>query len=222
MTVVKRVELPLDGDEFLGSLGDSLQRPEMREAALLTFATARELVNPTMVYDWFPVSAGKASRAKIGGQVFRLGRHADLLLPALVAFVGVVTIAPDLETRSKELQTAGEALNSYLLDSAGVFAIGKLIEHARSMVEEYAADRGWGVGAELAPGQLSGWPIAEQHLIDQLLDLSSIGVHVTDSGMLVPLKSASVVVGAGPEYESSAVRSPCEYCDVSDTCRYRH
>jgi cobalamin-dependent methionine synthase I len=78
------------------------------------------------------------------------------------------------------------------------------------------------VGAELAPGQLSGWAVAEQHELARLLDLGAIGVQVTESGMLVPQKSASLMVGMGPEYESAEVRSPCEYCDLGDTCRYRH
>ena len=78
------------------------------------------------------------------------------------------------------------------------------------------------MGAELAPGQLSGWSIAEQLLVAQLLDVAAIGVSVTESGILIPQKSASLMVGIGPEYESSEVRSPCEYCDVSDTCRFRH
>ena len=109
-----------------------------------------------------------------------------------------------------------------MLDAAGVFAVGKLIERARSIVERYAAERHWGVGAELAPGQLSGWAIAEQSLVGRLLDFGSIGVRLTDSGMLVPQKSASMMVGIGPDYQSSEVRSPCEYCDLGETCRYRH
>jgi hypothetical protein len=40
--------------------------------------------------------------------------------------------------------------------------------------------------------------------------------------MLSPQKSASLMVGAGPDYESREVRSPCEFCDKGDTCRYRH
>ncbi len=89
-----------------------------------------------------------------------------------------------------------------MLDAAGVHGVGKLIGMAHSIVEKDAAERGWGVGAELAPGQLSGWAISEQILVGRLLDLESIGVHVTESGMLVPQKSASIMVGVGPEYES--------------------
>ncbi len=222
VTVLARVQLTLDRDEFLLSLGESAGRPAMREAAIRALGDAEQLVHPALVYDWFPVGAREARRVQVGGVVFELGRHADLLRPARSAFLAAVTIGPALEIRSRELQAYGKALDSFMLDAAGVFTVGKLLETARSLVERESSERGWGVGAELAPGQLSGWAIAEQKLVGRLLDLGSIGVSITDSGMLVPQKSATLMVGAGPDYTSALVRSPCEYCDVSDTCRYRH
>jgi hypothetical protein len=217
-----RVELALDLEGFIEAQGEALRRPTMREAAARALVRAGDIVSPAIVYGWFPVHYLDRRRADVGGIVFELGRHGDLLAAAASAFVAVVSIGPALEEESRELQAAGRALDSFMLDAAGIYCVGKLIETARSIVEQDAAERGWGVGAELAPGQLSGWAIAEQRLIAQLLDLASIGVSVTGSGMLVPQKSASIMVGTGPEYDSSEVRSPCEYCDVSETCRYRH
>ena len=194
----------------------------MQEAARAALAQAAGLVVPAIAYDWFPVGPVERTQAEIGGLVFRLGRHADLLGLARSAFVAVVSIGSRLESESRELQASGKALASYMLDAAGVFVVGLLLEKARHIVEQEAAEHGWGVGAELAPGQLSGWAISEQILIGNLLDLDSIGVRVTESGMLVPQKSASIVVGIGPGYESSEVCTPCKYCDVRETCRYRH
>ena len=222
MTTLTGFDLVLDLEEFVEAQGEALRRPTAQEAAGKGLAAAAGLISPALVYGWFPVGDRDQRKAEVGGVVFELGRHADLLGPAHLAFVAVVTIGPGLEARSRDLQASGKALDSFMLDAAGVFAVGTLILRARSIVEQDAAERGWGVGAELAPGQLSGWAIAEQILVGRLLDLESIGVRVTDSGMLVPQKSASIMVGAGPDYESSEVRSPCEYCDLGETCRYRH
>jgi hypothetical protein len=222
VTVLLDVELSLDEDRFFEEQGAALRRPAMQEAARAGLARAATLVSPAIAYDWFPVGERVARTAEVGDLIFHLGRHADLLGPAESAFVAVVTIGPRLEAQSRELQAAGQALDSFMLDAAGVFVVGLLLEKARSIAEREAAARGWGVGAELAPGQLSGWEIAEQLLVARLLDLDSIGVRVTDSGMLVPQKSASLMVGIGPAYESSQVCAPCEYCDVRETCRHRH
>jgi len=222
LTVLKGFELPMEEDLFFEEQAGALKRPSMQEVARAALARAVDLVDPAVAYDWFPVGRVAEKQAEVGGLTFHLGRHAELLQPAKSALLAVVTVGPRLEAESRRLQTAGKALDAYMLDSAGVFGVGLLLQKSHRIAEEEAAERGWGVGAELAPGQLSGWSIAEQLLVAQLLDVAAIGVSVTESGILIPQKSASLMVGIGPEYESSEVRSPCEYCDVSDTCRFRH
>jgi hypothetical protein len=222
VTVMKGFELVMEEELFFEEQGGALKRPSMQAAARAGLARAVELVDPAMVYDWFPVGQVAAKTAEIGGLTFQLGRHADLLEPAESAMLAVVTVGPRLEAESRRLQAAGKALDAYMLDAAGVFGVGLLLHKVHGLVEEEAAQRGWGVGAELAPGQLSGWSISEQLLVAQLLDVTGIGVSVTDSGILVPQKSASLMVGIGSGYESSEVRSPCEFCDVRETCRFKH
>lgn len=222
MSPVIKLDLNLSLEEFLEAQGDALRRPGMHEVARQALEQAGGLVSPVLVYDVLPASARASQTAEVGGAVFHLGRHADLLGPAQRAFLAVLTIGPQLEEYARELQGAGRALDSFLLGEAGAFVIGKLIDEAHRIAESEAVDRGWGVGAELAPGQLAGWAIAEQKLLCGLLDVEAIGVRVTESGMLVPQKSASMMVGIGPDYESAEVRSPCSFCDLGETCRYRH
>jgi hypothetical protein len=208
--------------DFLEAQGDALRRPGMHEAAALAMERAAGLVSPAIVFDYFQVGVRTERKAHVGGILFDLGRHADLLAHAQQAFLAVMTIGPRLEEEARRLQTAGKALDAFLLGEAGVFVVGRLIQNCHRIVEQEAASRGWGVSAELAPGQLAGWAIAEQKLLCGLLDVASIGVVVTEAGMLVPQKSASMMVGMGPEYEPAEVRSPCEFCDMGGTCRYSH
>lgn len=222
VTVLTGFEFPMEEELFFEEQGGALKRASMQQAARLGLERARPLVSPAVAYDWFPVSLMGRRQAKVGDAVFDLGRHADLLESAHMVFLALVTIGPRLEAESRELQSAGKALDAYMLDAAGVFGVGLLIHKAHGIVEEEAAGRGWGVGAELAPGQLSGWPISDQISIGRLLGAEKIGVQVTGSGILVPQKSASLMVGLGPDYPSAEVRSPCEFCDVQDTCRFRH
>jgi hypothetical protein len=222
MSPVIKLDLNLSPEEFLEAQGDALRRPGMQEVARQALEQAGGLVSPALVYDWLPVGAREAQTAEVGGALFHLGRHADLLGQAQLAFVAVLTIGPSLEEQARVLQGSGRALDSFILGEAGVFVVGKLIAEAHRVVEAEAADRGWGVGAELAPGQLAGWAIAEQKLLCGLLDVEAIGVRVTESGMLVPQKSASMMVGIGTNYESTEVRSPCAFCDLGETCRFRH
>jgi hypothetical protein len=222
MTARMEFDFALNLDEFLEAQGDALRRPGMHDAARQAVERAAGLVAPALVHDLFQVGVLGERKAQVGGALFDLGKHADLLEGAELAFAAVLTIGPRLEDEARELQASGKALDSFLLGEAGVFVIGKLIAEAHQIAEKEAVGRGWGVGAELAPGQLAGWAIDEQKLLCGLLDVASIGVRVTESGMLVPQKSASMMVGIGPDYESTEVRSPCEFCDLGESCRFRH
>jgi hypothetical protein len=219
---VIRLDLNLSFEEFLEAQGDALSRPGMHEQAREALQRAQGLISPILAYELFPVGARDERSAEVGGVLLALGRHANLLTPAELAFVAAMTIGPHLEEQAREMQASGRALDSFLLSEAGVFAVGKSMEAAHRIAEQEAAVRSWRVGAELAPGQLAGWAIEEQKLLCGLLDVEDIGVRVTESGMLVPQKSASIMVGMGPGYESKVVRSPCEFCDQGETCRYRH
>lgn len=222
MTVLTDIHLALRAEEFLEVQGAALRRPNMRDAALRALDRAAEIVAPAVVYDYFKVEACSGSQVRVAGVSFNLGRHAELLASAQEVLLAVATIGPQLEEEARVLQKAGQVLDAFLLGEAGVFAVGKLVEGCHGIVEMEAASRGWGVGAELAPGQLAGWAIAEQRLLCRLLDVAAIGVRVTDAGVLVPQKSASLMIGMGPEYESAVVHSPCKYCAMGDACRFRH
>ncbi len=222
MAVLGGVEVTMELGAFLEAQGEALRHPRAQEAAGRALDEARGLVRPALAYEWLPVEVMGRREVRVGGVLFQIGGHADLMLPAREAFVCVATIGSVLEERARELAAEGETFESFILGEVGVYAVGGLMQRAHRLVEEQAAARGWGVGAELAPGQLAGWDVGEQKLLCSLLDVAAIGVEVTEAGMLSPQKSASLLVGAGPDYESKEVRSPCDYCVKGDTCRYRH
>jgi len=222
MTALFDIDISLTVEAFLESQGQAMRHARAQELAVWAVEEARGLVRPALVYEWVPTEMAGAHEVRVGAAVMRLGRHAELMKPALEAFICVATIGPGREQRAREGAAAGSTFDSYVLGEVGVFAVGSVMMHAHRLVEEQAAARGWGVGAELAPGQLAGWDVGEQRLLCALLDIDAIGVSVTEGGMLMPQKSASLMVGAGPGYSSTEVYSPCEFCAKRETCRYRH
>jgi hypothetical protein len=220
MTIL-RPAITLDADEFLSAQGGALRLAGTRDVARRQLRTAAGLIVPAVVYDWVPV-VRRGRTAVAGDVVFHLGGHAGLVACAQEVLLAVATIGPALEEQCRALQNAGEPLELFLLHEAGTFAVAKVVQAVHALAEAGAAARSWGVGAELAPGQLAGWPASEQVLFGRLLDLGSIDVGVTDAGLLVPQKSVSLMIGAGPEYPSAEVNSPCTYCDMGDTCSHRH
>jgi len=71
----------------------------------------------------------------------------------------------------------------------------------------------------LSPGMI-GWPVEEsQHQIFALLDASRVGVVLTESSVMIPVKSISMVLGLGHDVSSDS--RICDYCTMRETCRYR-
>jgi hypothetical protein len=200
--------------------------PGMLEVTTEAVKLGEALVAPAVVYDEFPV------RKVVGDQVYlevdgrdqetvgrlTVGPKADLLAPAERVVAAVLTIGPALERRVRELHSAGKSLLAYMLDSVGVLALGATGEALRAMAEERAAQMGWGVSAALSPGSLLGWRVTGQRELCALLSLEEIGVKLNSHSVLEPQKSASVVIGLGPGYESAHVGSMCRYCSLADTC----
>ena len=228
MFILRDVPVALEPQEILAMRPGRQVQPGLLRDAEAAIALGQGLWRPAAVYDWFDVlevSGEEVRLAPAGGNgagreetVLQIGPKADLLAGARRALVGVGTIGPGLEARVHELQAAGEVLDSYLLDSAGVVALGAVGEALRCLAEETAAAEGWGVSPALSPGSLVGWPLTGQRTLCGLLPLAEIGVRLNGYCVLEPHKSFSSLIGLGPDFHSGKVGSVCKYCALQDTC----
>ena len=185
---------------------------------------AMRLIDPVVVFDWVTVTAVEAQGVWMapvtGGQPLhlRLGPNAGLMDGAAVALASVNSIGGRLDEAVKSLNAQGDVLEGYLLDCVGVVALSKVGDAAARMAEDRAREMGWGVGARLAPGSLVGWDTARQAEICDLLPLEAADIRLTESGLIVPFKSASGLIGVGPGYRETTVGSVCGLCRLKDSC----
>ncbi|MCD4715843.1 MAG: hypothetical protein K8R45_03765 [Desulfobacterales bacterium] len=225
MTILSDVSIEISPEEVLQSLSRGRGLPDhflpvVEEAIYI----AREIWQPKAVYKWIPTRGVEAETLYLkpgdGNETvsLHLGPNAELASPAREILIGVNTIGGGLEERGRELNEAGEALLGYFLDSVGVIALGKTRDALSRTAEKEAARRGWRVGAALGPGSLKGWSITGQKDLVSMVPLSEIDVRISDSGVLIPFKSASVLIGIGPGYEKQKVGSVCHLCHNRDTC----
>ncbi|MGD2206870.1 MAG: hypothetical protein PVH17_08835 [Anaerolineae bacterium] len=225
MSILQDISITITAEDVLATRGNRQPRPELIHDAEEAIALGQTLWKSAAVYDWFDVrglSGGQVTlahpRATNGETVLRIGPKADLLAPATRVLVSVCTIGPALEQRVQQLQAARDVLKSYLLDSAGVVALGVIGEEIRCIAEAAAAELGWGVSPSLSPGSLVGWSLTGQRTLCSLLPLDQIGVRLNAHCVLEPYKSVSAIIGLGPGYDSVHVGSVCKYCALKDTC----
>jgi len=225
MPILTDIPIALAPTEIIASGGQDRIRPDLIQDAEEAIALGQTLWQPMAVYDWFNVRTVDGRRVTLSSRdgaadetVLLVGPKADLLGDAERVLVSVATIGPALEQQVRELNSAREVLNAYMLDSAGVVALGAVGESVRCMAEEAAAEKGWGVSPSLSPGSLVGWSLQRQTELCALLPLDSIGVQLNGYCVLEPHKSVSALIGMGPGYSSTRVGSVCRFCALKDTC----
>ena len=225
MPILRDIPIALTASDVLAGNRKRQFHPQLVSRAEEMIALGATLWQPAAIYDRFQIQrvAGEhvylLPAADSGQPVdLHVGPRADLLQRAQEALVAVGTIGPALEQEVERLQGEGECLESYLLDSAGVVALGAVGEAVRSLAEEVATARGWGVSPALSPGSLVGWPLRGQRELCSLLPLEEIGVRLNEYYVLEPHKSFSSLIGLGPGYESGQVGSICKYCALQATC----
>jgi hypothetical protein len=220
MPILRDITINLTIEELLATQGRNERQPALVVAAEEAIALSQTLCAPAAVYGEFEIRgvAGKRVELAVNSAGLTVGPKADLLAPAKQLLAAVYTIGPALEPRVGELYRAGEPLLSYMLDCAGVMALGMIGQRLRRLAEEQAAGRGWGVSPSLSPGSLVGWPVQGQRELCALLPLAGIGVQLNQYCVLEPHKSVSMVIGLGPGYETHEVGSVCHYCTLQDTC----
>ncbi len=223
MPVLHNIPIQVTATDVLARRGQRPMRSGLVQDAEGAIDLAQALWQPRAVYGWFDLQTVNGECVQLSSPAraiaeLHVGPKAHLLSGARQVLVAVGTIGPDLERRVHDMQAAGEMLKSYLLDNAGVVALGGVGEALRCLAEEAAAAREWGVSAALSPGSLVGWPLQGQRELCALLPLDTIGVRLNDYAILQPHKSFSSVIGMGPDYGSSKAGSICRYCSLADTC----
>jgi hypothetical protein len=182
------------------------------------------ILHPSAVYDLYEVKKVEdeclsLSRLDLGHiEIIYIGPNAVLLNPAQLIVISVVTLGEKIDTRIASMNDAGQLLDAYIFDCVGVYALLQVSHAVFHQVERLAETRGLGVGSVISPGALVGWPLEEQGRLCSLLPLNRIGVRLNSSGVLIPQKSVSFLVGIGTSYSSKKVEIPCQVCTNEGAC----
>jgi len=224
MHILNNIPIGLQTERVVEALSRGSEKDFLYAGAEKAVIMSRDLIQPAAVYAWGRVSRLKGNQLALQWRdrdletILHLGPHVDLMDAAEMALVSVVTIGPELDLQAQRLHRAGDTLQAYLLDCVGVMALSETGQALRRLAETRANDQDWGVGPSMGPGSLAGWDLKEQADLCAGLDLGAIGVHLNESGVLVPHKSASGMIGLGPDYRSHKVGSTCRFCMHAKTC----
>lgn len=226
MPVIRDIHLNLETKGVLRREGirqRSRLRPEVATLLqeLLTSINDDNLLEPAMAYEFHVITRADPDRLCLKGNAVLHGSTLSSVLSAARELAAVVcTIGPKLEKKVTRHFDSNEPLRGLLLDGIGSAAVDSLTQEVCKFMMHEASSRSYQASSPLSPG-MPGLDISEQRQLFQLVPAEEIGVRLTESAMLVPRKSVSMVMGMGPEMPTWTQAEVCARCSLGKTCLYR-
>lgn len=224
MILSKDWNLSITADDILRGQGADPQivrsrKPVLLKAAERALAGGLGLIHPLALTAEVVVREHRHERILLVGGAALTGPEVTRQLSGAQRIVAAVcTIGQELEQATAHL-FGEDPLYALALDGLGNAAVECLAEQICGDIAEKVGSEGLQASAPLSPGSPE-WPVeVGQPQIFTLLNPSEAGVELTSSGMMIPRKSVSLVVGLGPEMSQTSM---CSVCSLKETCRYQH
>jgi hypothetical protein len=221
--VLADIALAIDPDEVLRFQGYKHGRDVPSPEVLALFDAALELgqrlMEPRAVVRWVAVGRREGDTLDAGGVALTIPGVQRAWGPVTELAVAVCTIGGSLERRSAELWEARELPLAVMLDSVGSGAVESLAEYVNDVLCAEGIQRGVKVTNRISPGY-GAWDVAQQRELFRLCPGDTVGVRLNASCFMTPVKSISLLAGAGVAARVDHYFSQCGRCWMRE-CAYR-
>ena len=150
----------------------------------------------------FFISGGDLDETKdlltVGKTSFSIGKIITRQLRGSESFAFfAATAGTGFEKFQHTLQQEGDMVKVYIADAIGSIIADKTADCMEIALDEYIHDRGWRHTNRFSPGYC-GWHVSEQKKLFPLFPSAEpCGIRLTDSSLMLPIKSVSGVIGLG-------------------------
>ncbi len=226
MPVIRDIPLRLKTAEVLRREGfrrHTKIRPGIKNLILELLARVKHdhLLEPAVAYQIHAITGTSREQLSLEGKRAVHGPLLPSLFSEARELAAVVcTIGHRLEREVADYFNRDKALQGLLLDGIGSAAVDSLIEEVCKLMMAEALSHGYQASSPIGPG-MPGLPIAEQWQLIKMVPAKEIGVSLTASGVMIPRKSASMVIGIGPQMRRWTRAEVCTRCNLKRACAYR-
>jgi len=221
--VLADIALEIDPDEVLRfqgyKRGADVPSREVRALFDEAMALGRRLMEPRAVVRWAPVTRREGDTLEAAGVALTIPAIERAWGPVAELAAAVCTIGDQLERRGAELWEARELPLAVMLDSVGSGAVESLAEYVNDMLCQEGIRRRLQVTNRISPGY-GPWDVTQQRELFRLCPGEEIGVRLNASCFMTPVKSISLLAGAGVAARVDHYFSQCARCWMRD-CAYR-
>jgi len=192
--------------------------PDVRALFDEALALGRTLIAPRAVVRWMTVRQHEDT-IEVDGVTMtipQLARHWGAVERIAIA---ILTIGDALERRAATLWEARELPLAAMLDSVGSGAVESLAEYVNDALCQQGIARGLKVTNRISPGY-GPWDVSDQRLLFRLCPGDPVGASLNEACFMTPVKSISLLAGAGPAARVDHYFSQCARCWMAE-CAYR-
>ncbi|AFQ45875.1 vitamin B12 dependent methionine synthase [Desulfosporosinus meridiei] len=224
MDFIKWDNLQLDTSEIYRRIGmpDAYSKrsrnfkPTIEEMRL----KALGLVDARCIYAYVPVEVSGSEEILLANK-YAVKAATSFFEGAHQVLLAIQTIGPRLEEESARLFEQGEMLEGMVLDGCGTVALDEALELLRGMVVKEVTDRGLQTGHNLCPGGYQ-IPLEAQKVLFTLLDGGELGISLSETLLMSPVKSHTLVIPVGEKLKKPNLSCAitCEMCVEQQNCAH--
>lgn len=213
-------DLTISPAELRAALGYGTAEPgpDVQEIVDRLTARALEICRPRL---GFRIVEGRVERQrlKLGELDFEPGAIIAAQLRKGSCFaVLIASVGAEMDAWLHDLREGDDVVAAYVADALGSVMAEAIVACGLDRLERYVAPEGLRITNSYSPGYC-GWNVSEQHALFSLLPEGFCGVRLCESGLMLPIKSVSAVVGIGPEVERRDYG--CALCRKADCYKRR-
>lgn len=156
----------------------------------------------------------------VEGRTFSVGRIISRQIRGAEGFAFfVATAGMEFEHMQRRLEEEGDMLRVFITDALGSVIAEKTADVMERWLQIFINARGWRHTNRFSPGYC-GWHVSEQQKLFPLFGVEKpCGVSLTESSLMVPIKSVSGVIGLGPGVKK--LEYTCGLCDYAKCYKRR-
>ena len=142
---------------------------------------------------------------------FAIGKIIERQLKGAEAYAFFIcTAGVEYEAYQERLKKDGDMVRVFIADALGSVIAEKAADQMELSLQENIDKLGWHHTNRFSPGYC-GWHVSQQQLLFPLFKGETCGVKLTESSLMLPIKSVSGIIGLGPNVRH--LDYTCGLCD---------
>ncbi|MBQ7510966.1 MAG: methionine synthase [Prevotella sp.] len=130
----------------------------------------------------------------------------------------ICTAGTEYEAYQQQLKEEGDMVRLFIADALGSVVAEKCADRMEEHLQQTIDKLGWHHTNRFSPGYC-GWHVSQQQLLFPLFGGQTCGVRLTDSSLMLPIKSVSGIVGIGEKVRR--LDYTCGLCDLKQCYKRR-